>query len=240
MNKISGITLVFLVLAGSTLAQQVDYKKIILPEGASNVSFEERLVQLAWKNNPSTSAAQNEVALSQSELKSVSTRWTSLIGVNGNLNEFTINQFGSSSNSSDPNSKNLFYPRYNVSVTLPLSTFFQLPHDVKAAKAQVAIKQDNVNLLKLHIRATVLKLYAEYKKNEVIWNIRKQALADEESNYLLIEQKFKNGEASVEDYIQAQKSRNDQKILAVLAEAEFTSSKLDLEEMIGVRIEEVR
>ncbi len=32
--------------------QSVDYNKIILPAGAANVSFEERLVQIAWMNNP--------------------------------------------------------------------------------------------------------------------------------------------------------------------------------------------
>jgi hypothetical protein len=55
-----------------------------------------------------------------------------------------------------------------------------------------------------------------------------------------MEEKFKNGTATVESYQQALKSRNELRILSVEAETELIKSKLDLEALIGIRLEEVK
>lgn len=217
-------------------AQQIDYKKIILPDDARNVSFEERLVQLAWKNNPASHIAGEEVLLSREEYKIKRSEWSSLLGVTGNLNEFNIKAI----TNTEETTGNLFFPRYNFFLRLPLSLLVENPHQKNAARAKVRISEDRQNLLKLEIRNTVLKLYSEYKKTELIRNIRKESMADEESNYLLVEQRFKSGDAIIEEYIRAQRSRNDLKIQLALAENDFLKAKLDLEEVIGIKIEDVK
>lgn len=219
-----------------TAAQSVDYKKIILPDDALDITFEERLVQLAWKNNPSSHIAAEELLISREEFKIKRSEWASLAGVSGNLNEFNVKAI---TNPND-NGGNLFFPRYNFFIRLPLSLLVENPHQKVAAKAKVRVSENKQNLLKLEIRKTVLKLYSEYKKAELIKNIRQESMADEESNYLLIEQKFKNGDALIEDYIKAQKSRNESKIQVAQAENDFLKAKYDLEEIIGVRIEDVK
>ena len=50
------LTILF-ILPLAVFAQRVDYNKIILPVGATDISFEERLVQLAWQNNPASHIA---------------------------------------------------------------------------------------------------------------------------------------------------------------------------------------
>ena len=40
-------------------------------------------------------------------------------------------------------------------------------------------------------------MYSDYKKYELISLLKKQSASDDDSNYLLIEQKFKNGEIMV-------------------------------------------
>lgn len=231
------ITLIVLVtIIPRAFTQQVDYNKIILPDEAANISFEEKLVQLAWRNNPTSAMVQGEAKVAQYESKAAGGKWLGLVGVQGNLNEFTIKRFTGSSD----NNNNQFYPRYNIYVNLPLSTFTDLGNAKKVARQRVSITQEKVNLTKLDLRATVLKLYSEYRKNEDILNIYKEAMEDEESTYLVIEQKFKNGQVSVEDYMRSQKSRNDQRIQLRIAENEYRKSKLDLEAVIGVRLEDVR
>ncbi len=215
--------------------QSVDYNKIILPDNAANVSFEERLVQLAWQNNPASKIADQGVQQAYEEGRVATTAWSTLVGVTGNLNEFSIKRF------TDPNAPaNQFYPRYNFFVQLPLSLIAQNPHIKKAARARVSVAQNNVNLTKLSLRATVLKLYSEYKKAELVLLVRKQSSSDDESNYLLVEQKFKNGELMVDDYMRAQRGRNDLKIQLAIADNDFKKAKLDVEEIIGMRLEDVR
>lgn len=229
------IPVILIILPSIVVAQRVDYNKIILPVGATEISFEERLVQLAWQNNPASHIVQKDVTAAEQDIKAISSQWLRHIGVTANVNDYSIKNFN------DPNYEGLnFYPGYNVFVTLPLSTFFELPHTRKAAVERYEASQDRVNQLKLNLRAEVLKLYNEFKKDETIWNIKRDALADEESNYLLLEEKFKNGNATVEEYLMAQKSRNDQRIQVIEAETEYLKTKLDLEAIIGVRLEEVK
>lgn len=230
------LALSFACCVFTTYGQQVDYKKIILPEGATNVSFEERLVQLAWQNNPATAIAQKEVSEAQYLAKAEGSKWTGMLGAQGNLNEFTIKQLSGN----DDSETNLFFPRYNVYLNIPMSVFFEQPNNRKAARVRVEAANDRVNLLRLELRAKVLTLYQEYKKTETILKIRRQAMLDDESNYLLIEQKYKTGDVSLENYMAAQKSKTDNSIQVALAENDFLKAKIELEALIGVRIEEVR
>lgn len=217
-------------------AQNIDYKKIILPDDASNVTFEEKLVQLAWKNNPSTTIAREEYVISREEYKIKRAEWSTLFGMTGNLNEFNIREFAGS----EATGGNQFFPRYNVYLRLPFSLLVENPHQKNAYRSRIRVAESKVNLMKLEIRNTVLKLYSEYKKAEAILIIKRQSMQDEESNYLLVEEKFKNGDASVEEYIQAQRNRNDMKIQLVIAENDFRQAKLDVEQVIGVGLDDVK
>jgi len=236
-KKIFPMTLLMLMPLSIIFAQQVDYNKIILPDGSSNISIEERLVQLAWKNNPLSEMANQDILTAEFNFKVSKTSWTDQLGATFNLNEFTIQRFNPNYDPATVALNN--FPRYNIYLRLPMSTFFQQPHQRKAAQSRVEFSKEKLNLLKLEIRARVLRLYSEFKKNELIYGIRRDALADEESNYLLIEEKFRNGNISLEEYTRGQKGRNDMRIQSALAENLYNQSKIDLEEVIGVRLEDV-
>jgi outer membrane protein TolC len=231
-------TLLLLVgITTAAVAQQVDYNKIILPPGAQNISYEERLVQLAWQNNPASQIARNDAVASEHELKAMNAQWLRQFGVTANVNKYSLDEFkGEASNDEVFN----FYPAYNVFFTLPLSTFFEGPHLKKAAQQRLEASEERVNQLKLNLRAEVLKRYNEYKMNETIRNIRKEALDNEESNFLVVEEKFKNGTTTVESYQQVLKFRNEMRIQSAEAETALIQSKLDLEALIGIKLEEVK
>jgi outer membrane protein TolC len=229
--------ILFLAISFATNAQQVDYNKIILPMGASNISYEERLVQLAWQNNPASLIAKSDVTAAEHEVKAAGTQWLRQFGVTANLNKYSLEEFNGSAEADEVFN---FYPAYNVFFTLPLSTFFEGPHVKKAAQSRLDASEERVNQLKLNLRAEVLKRYNDYKMNEEIRNILKEALADEESNYLVLEEKFKDGTATVEAYQQSLKSRNELRIKVVEAETLLVKSKIDLEALIGIKLEEVK
>jgi len=223
-----------LVLCLSASAQQIDYKKIILPDAITNVTIEERLVQLAWRNNPEAKIAQHDVKAAQYDVKVAASRWTSLLGAQGNLNEFTIKQLSGTSTGTVN-----FYPRYNVYLNVPLSAFFDFPNTKKAARERMNIKEEQSNLLKLDIRARVLKLYSDYRKNETVWRIRKEELDDFKLRVNTIEQKFSDGSATLEEYVTAQRLYREVQVDEATAKSDFDKSKLDLEQIIGVKLEEV-
>jgi outer membrane protein TolC len=217
-------------------AQKVDYNKIIVPETVTDLSIEERLVQLAWQNNPWSDMVKNNLDFAKYGLKAVKTEWGTQFGVNGNLNEFTIKSFNTGE---DQLSRANFYPRYNVYVHLPLSSFIQRPNQRKAAETRVAYAKDEVNLKKLEIRARVLKLYAQYIQYKDVYHIRLRAQEEELDLFNLIESKFKSNQITVQEYLQASKARTEQKVQVALAKSLYDQSVLDLEEIIGVPLDEV-
>lgn len=223
-------------VAATAYGQKVDYNKIILPESATNIRFEEKLVQIAYRNNPNGLIVQKEANVAQFDYKKARLQWTDLIGVNGNLNEFSIKRFGSS----DPIANNYFFPRYNISVRLPFSTFVNLPANKKIAREQTLIAEDKINAYKLELRATVLRLYANYQTQETIVKIRRQGAEEEQNIFNAIEERFKKGTVTLQDYLASQNSNNNSKILAAQAENQFQQAKIDLEEVLGIKMDEIR
>jgi len=229
----SFVALVFVASLAS--AQVVDYNKIILPDNAQNVSFEERLVQLAWKNNPTSKIAQHQLSVAREEGRLVGTEWTNAFAAAGNLNEFNIKSF-----TSENNLANQFFPRYTITLRLPLSLLVETPKKRNIANSKTAMAQEGINLQKLEIRNTVLSLYSEFKKMELIWIIRKQTMEDEESAYTTLEQRIKDGDANIEEFLKAQRARNDLKIALAISETDYVKAKLNLEQVIGVKLEDVK
>lgn len=233
--KALSLFVALVLVASFASAQVVDYNKIILPDNAQNVSFEERLVQLAWKNNPTSKIAQYQLSVAREEGRLVGTEWTNAFAAAGNLNEFNIRSF-----TSENTLANQFFPRYNITLRLPLSLLVETPKKRNIANSRTAIAQETINLEKLEIRNTVLSLYSEFKKMELIWIIRKQTMEDEESAYTTLEQRFKDGDANIEEFLKAQRARNDLKIALAISETDYVKAKLNLEQVIGVKIEDVK
>lgn len=225
----------FLVLAGilgliSVMAQSVDYNKIILPSKTQDIEIAERLVQLAWQNNPQNSIVKNNVTIAEKELNQAKVFWLSKVRIAGNVNEFTL----------DPNNeRSEFYPRYNFGLMFTLDDFTNGAAIKKISQAQLMNAQEEVNSQKLVIRGEVLRRYEVYKLNLEKFKIQNEATEDAYSNYLRTEQRFKNGEIDMVEFNRSTSQYNSEKINKLTVESELSISKINLEELIGVDLDEV-
>ena len=226
--------ILLLVISTPLLAQNVDYNKIILPEGSQGSEFEERLVQLAWRNHPSNEAVRREVNVASYDVKLSNASWLENIRITGNMNEFTINK------AADPFGRAAFFPKYNIGASISLGTFLTTPYTIKKSKEILVISQANVNTQKLAVRNTVLKLYNEFQMRERIYKLHSQALLDNETSHKLSEQRFRRGEITFETYSLSLSSYNDVMVAQLQSERDYKNAKLDLEQWIGMRLEDVR
>jgi len=226
--------ILLLVISTPLLAQNVDYNKIILPEGSQGSEFEERLVQLAWRNHPSNEAIRREVNVASYDVKLSNASWLENIRITGNMNEFTINK------AADPFGRAAFFPKYNIGASISLGTFLTTPYTIKKSKEILVISQANVNTQKLAVRNTVLKLYNEFQMRERIYKLHSQALLDNETSHKLSEQRFRRGEITFETYSLSLSSYNDVMVAQLQSERDYKNAKLDLEQWIGMRLEDVR
>lgn len=232
MRKLLLIALFNLAWCGVLLGQSVDYNKIILPASVKDASIEERLVQIAWANMPQNSIAQRNVTIAHNNLRNEQWAWLSHITISGNLNEFTIK--GRSENGV-PN----FYPRYNFGIGFNLGTFALHSINVKNAREQIKIQEETVNEQKLFVRAEVLKRYSTYKTNDEMRKLQDKLTTSLENNFKLQETKFKNGEITFEQFSANEERLNAQRVRRITAENSFQHAKLDLEQLLGVKLEDI-
>jgi outer membrane protein TolC len=225
--------ILFMLICGSAGAQNIDYNKVILPQHSS-ADFVEKLVQLAWRNHPTNDIYRREVNLAQYDVNQSPAEWLNIFRFTGNMNEFTINP------EADYFNRGAFYPRYNISATVSLGQFLSIPYNTKKNKERVAIAQSNVNAQKLQVRSQVIKAYNEYQLREKIFKVQSQLRSDNETSHKLIEQRFKNGETTFETYSLSLNNYSTVAISTLEAETAFKNAKVDLEQLIGVRLEDVR
>jgi outer membrane protein TolC len=219
----------------NAMGQNVDYNKIILPEYVKDVDFGEKLVQIAWRNNPENDIAKRNVTIANYDRKRYSVDWLNFINFQSNINKASIDRA-----INGPSSSGNFYPLWNIRLSLNLGAFFTIPYDIKKSKEMVAVAQSDLNSQKLELRATVLKAYNDFLLKEKSYKIQTQMLSDTESSFKLIEQKFKNGETTFETYVNSLNNYNRLSISILEAETAYKNAKLDLERLIGIKLEDVR
>jgi outer membrane protein TolC len=215
--------------------QNVDYNKIILPDHVQSPDFAEKLVQLAWKNNPNNEMLRSEIRISEYEVKKNAASWLDIITLTGNINEFVINP-----DSEFAEDRAAFFPKYNIRASINLGMFVSIPNETKIDRQRQAIALSHLDAQKLEIRNIVMKTYNEYILKEKIYKIQAQVFSDVENSYKLVEQKFKNGETSFEAYSASQRSYSQSSITLLTAETDYKNIKLDLEKLIGINLEDVR
>jgi outer membrane protein TolC len=227
--------ILFLVISVPVLGQNVDYNKIILPDYTKNADFGEKLVQLAWKNHPDNEAIRRNVNVATVDVRQSTTAWLDIISFAANYNEYTI-----TGQQADLFGRSAYWPRYNVRANVSLGQLFSIPYTTKRNKELLAIAHTNVNSQKLQVRNAVLKAYNEYLLREKIFKVQTQLLLDNETSHKLIEQRFKNGEINFDTYSASLNTYSTMTVGQLEAERNFKNAKLDLEQLIGTRLEEVR
>lgn len=230
--------ILFLIISVPAFAQNVDYNKIILPEYTKSPDFAEKLVQLAWKNHPGNEMIRREATAAEQAVKVSSAQWLNIFTVRGNLNEFTLNQ--TMTNNDYYYGRSTMYPRYNFGATLNLGELITIPANTKMSKERAKIAQANVNNQKLVVRNAVMKAYNEYVLREKIYKVQSQLLMDNETSHKLIEQRFKNGETNFETYSLSLNNYSNVTVGHLESERNYKNAKLDLEQLIGMRLEDVR
>lgn len=227
------ILIVFLTLQSIlTQAQNIDYNKIVLPDQVIPASFEERLVQLAWKNHPSNKIVLQNVQIAGKEKKVAQWKWLDDIYASGNLNEYTINP--------DPTApSNIYFPRYNFGIRISLGTFVSTPLHVRIASDRINNSENQVNERKLIVREEVLSNFEKMKQFYKFMKLREQIKEDFLVMYKDSEKKFSTGEIDIDKYRTAVQGYYGQAEKVVEAQANFYNSKITLEALVGVDLTDI-
>lgn len=194
--------------------------------------FLDTLIQKAKVNYPrnkilkeKTDIAKNDIAKSNLSWLDVVT-FTYLYRPNNN----------STINLQDPNLLN----GYQIGFNLNLGNVIAKPFTIKNSKATYKISKLEEEEYSLTLEREVKNRYYEYLKYINLLKISSKATLDAESLLKEMKYKYEKGEVSLEVYTNVLLNATNQNKSRIEAEAEVFNAKALLEELVGVKLEDIK
>jgi outer membrane protein TolC len=227
------LLLVFFGLSANFLAAQTaDFDLVIQPLDTKARDFSEYLVQLAWLNNPESAIAQDELLNAQSDGKNTRKEWMRDVQASFNFNEANLRGADTSGN--------VFFPRYNLGLTLNLYNVLTQPEKNRIVKRDVQIAQHKINQRKLEIRAEALSRYANFRLAKEILKARTLVEQDLYAGFVSVQQLYKNDEKTLEEYTTTSGAYFAAQEARIRAATDVELAKFRLEAVIGLKWEQVQ
>ena len=152
------------------------------------------------------------------------------LSANFNLNENNINVSNLATN--------VFYPRYNFGLNLPLGNFITKPAQSKKARAQY---QGTVVLKELttrDLRQQILTAYQDYSMYRTQLLVQEEVIRDEAESFDAMQQKFRNNTITIETFTAASRKLNETLVQRITILRNVNVARYQLEALIGMRLED--
>jgi outer membrane protein TolC len=217
----------FLVLITSTLT----YSQTTRVTKTSHYSIEEELVQLALRNNTAGKIAVYNSEIAEKNVRLDKMAWFDRVKLQGNLNEFTL----------DPErySRSQFFPRYNFSVQLSLGDFSIIPTQVRRRRYELEITRLEEEGQKVQMRHEVLRRYNHYLSIKSQLAVQRKLEGEIGLNLEVAKDKFSKGQVDYEALTMLTENHFNQQLKIIEMEEALRTAVLDIEELIGVKLDTV-
>ena len=200
-----------------------------MPDTDTSAATEEKLVQLALKQ-PEFSIGASQEKIIQYQLAKSRRSWLDVLSLSANYNDQTFAKTTSTSQ--------YVYPKYFFGFTIPLGVIFNAGSDIKIAREHESINKAQQDIQRKKIREEVLAKYQEFLADGSLLLIENQAADDAQAQFLQAEEKFKEGSITIDQYNQASKNYNNELSAKINLQLQQDLAKLDLERMIGMKLED--
>jgi outer membrane protein TolC len=200
---------------------------------SSGFSFADKLVLIALENDPVMEISSNKEQIAKINTNKAKWDWLNMVSIAGNINEFTINPDAAG----DVVGNNLFYPRYNFSIRIPLGIFGTNSADVKMNRLMWDNSLVSARERKIALRQEVLTLYENYKLYEILIGLQNEKVEDANSYYKSVEQEFGEQAVDIEILKSASFSYNEELERKYNLIYKQKATKIALESYLGMSLE---
>ncbi|MBV9962908.1 MAG: TolC family protein [Parafilimonas sp.] len=214
-----------------TVSNQSTAQSLISSTTDEDTILENRLVQLALAQ-PNYEQTMHQQKIFEYQLKKQRSAWLNLLTLSTTYNDQSFSKPANSGTTA------YVYPKYFIGVNIPLGLIALNGTDVKITKESELIAKSQQQELAKQIKASVLINYKEYKANEKLLAIQNQVVDDEQANFLQVEQKFKDGTATLDAYNEASKKYNDEQVKVINLQLQQDLIRVELERLIGRKLED--
>lgn len=201
-------------------------------EDRSGISIADKLVLIALENDPEMVISENNEQIAKIDMNKAKWDWLNMLTVAGNLNEFTINPAAAGDGGNNP-----FYPRYNISLTIPLGIFGTNSADVKMNRLTWHNSISTARGRKIALRQDILTLYENYKLYEVLVGLQNEKVEDAYSYYKSVEHDFGNQQVGIKEFKEASIAYNEELERKHNMLYRQKATKIALESYLGMSLE---
>ena len=195
-----------------------------------NYPYIEKLIATAKKNYPQVKLRQAQVNIAKSALTQSKVLW---------LDAFTASYIYSPQRTLNVITPNIFNG-YQLSISVNIGTLLSKPFAVRSARESVNVAKYEQSAYLLSIEAQVKRLYFQYLSAQAELRLRSGAVIDGETAVKQLKYSFQKAEVTFQVYNEALTSLYQQGGFKVQAELATLTAKTNLEEILGVKLEEVK
>lgn len=237
MIKFFIVIILFLAFYNLSEAQDTQRKNLldtnkIISQNPDTTDYLEKLIYIAWQNYPDNLANQYLVDIAEEDLFQRKWSWLDNLNLTYQYNP----QPGTSTNPND----NSALPKFGIGVSINIGSIFTTPSKISQGKYYVARAKLGVVQQKLYIRSEVSKRYAYYIGNINLMKIRTQAVNDAQSSLVNIKYKYESGQVDLEEYNRALRTYTDNLERQAVAEMDVQFNKANLEQLVGIKLEDIK
>jgi outer membrane protein TolC len=224
--KLKKLSILILFIIISTVAVRAQESFIT----EVNYPYLDKLIATAKKNYPEIKVRQAQIAAAKATLTQSKVLW---------LDAITASYIYSPKNSLNL-ANPTFFNGYQIGFSVNLGTLLSKPFATRVARENVNIAQYQQQQYNLTIEATVKRLYYSYLEAQADLRNRARAVTDGEIAVKQLKYTFQKGESTFHDYNEALTSLYNQNSFKVQGELSMLTAKANLEEILGVKLEEVK
>lgn len=230
------VLLILTLSAPLALCAQTPAPPLFRPDSArmkGMADIRERLVNLALQN-PNYEVLDHASRAAYYQIKLARVQYLNMFAAAGNINEYSIHT-PKVNGVAIPN----YYPKYNFAVTIPFGIFSQVTNTTKVAKENYAATLATKNAKALEIKADVLTRYENYLLAKQLLDLQTRMTQAEYSAYKRAESDFQENLIKLEQVESAQRTYVQEQVKGLNLQRDVNITKIALEMIIGVRIEDV-
>ncbi len=225
--------LIFLLLFSQILKAQQPIP-LYRPDSLRKSDIREKLVSLAMQN-PAYEIADHASQAASYQINIAKSAYLGLFSAQANVNEFTISQHKDANGAVIPN----YYPIYNFGVNIPFDIFTRTANNVKIAKENYYMTTAAKNQKYREIKADVLTKYENYLLARQLVELQSHITQGEYATLKRAESDFAENLIKLDDVEKAQKSYINEQVKSLTLQKDLNLSKIEIEKVIGVKIEDV-
>jgi outer membrane protein TolC len=223
------VYMLILMLPGLVNAQT--FTSVAAMNDSATIVYMDRLAKLAENYYPQNEYFRGKVDVMQEGLYQAKWSW---------LNTLSMSYQYNPKQAVDNSTTSSIFPQFGIGITVNIGNIFLTPSRVTQANAELKASQASLSTQISYIRAEVKRRFAKYLQSLDMLKIRQRAVNDSESEVEYIKHKFEKGETTIDEYNKVLRSYTDNLQGKVTSEGDVLYTKISVEELIGMKLEDVK